>query len=301
MTAFLQNVIAGLETGSLYALAALGVVLIYRVSGVTNFAQGEMAMFSSFFAFTLWSKGLAQTGNPFLQTYAYPIAFLSAILFAILFGFVVERFFIRPASGGSMVGKMIVTLGLIMVVNGLAGALFGTDTHHMRRALTMDNFYVGDLLIRPNAFFTIFLTLIIMSILFYVIKHTMFGIAIRATAQNETTAKLMGIPTAKVSSSAWIIATVMGAIAGVLIAPSTNVSTNMMADVHLKSFIAAVLGGFTSFIGPVIGGLIIGVLNNVVGLYISLKWRNVIVYGILILVLIVKPQGIFGKIHRKKV
>ena len=129
----------------------------------------------------------------------------------------------------------------------------------------------------------------------------MFGVAIRATAENDTTARLMGVPTAKVSSAAWIIATVLGAIAGILIAPATNVHTNMMADIHLKSFIAAVLGGFTSFIGPVIGGLLIGVMDNLVGFYISAKWRTVIVYGFLILILIVKPAGIFGKVRRKKV
>lgn len=304
MTSFIQIIISGLETGSLYALAALGVVLIYRVSGVTNFAQGEMAMFSSFVAFTVWRRGLEQTAYPFIYNNAYIIAFVAAIVFAIFFGFVVERFFIRPASRGSMVGKMIVTLGLIMIVNGIAGAIFGTDSHFMRRAITpemIEHFYIGDVLIRPNAIFIILITLVIMSVLFYIIKNTMFGIAIRATAQNEEAARLMGIPTAKVSSAAWILATVLGAVAGVLIAPATNVSTNMMADVHLKSFIAAVLGGFNSFIGPVVGGLMIGVLNNLVGMYISLKWRTVIVYGFLILILIFKPEGIFGKVLRKKV
>lgn len=304
MTTFIQIVISGLETGSLYALAALGVVLIYRVSGVTNFAQGEMAMFSSFVAYTVWQRGLNQASIPFIQNNAYVIAFLLAIIFAIFFGFIVERIFIRPASRGSMVGKMIVTLGLIMIINGVAGWFFGTDAHFMRRAITTDmisNFEIGGVLIRPNSFFVMFVTLVIMSILFYIIKNTMFGIAIRATAQNETTARLMGVPTTKVSSAAWIIATVLGAVAGVLIAPATNVSTNMMADVHLKSFIAAVLGGFTSFIGPVVGGLMIGVLNNLVGMYISLKWRTVIVYAFLIIILIFKPEGMFGKIRRKKV
>ena len=298
MAAFLQNIIAGLETGSLYALAALGVVMIYRVSGVTNFAQGEMAMFSSFIAFTIWRSTSVEILGPEM---GYVVAFLGAIIFAVIFGFTVERLFIRPAKKATMVGKMIVTLGLIMMVNGTAGALFGTDTHHMRRAITADSFTIGDVLVRPNAIFVIALTLLIMGILFYMIKRTIFGVAIRATAQNETTARLMGVPTKKVSSSAWIIATVLGAIAGVLISPATNVHTNMMSEVHLKSFIAAVLGGFTSFIGPVVGGLMIGVLDNLVGYYISLKWRTVIVYGFLILILIVKPAGLFGKVIRKKV
>ncbi|WP_353892744.1 branched-chain amino acid ABC transporter permease [Proteinivorax hydrogeniformans] len=295
MTTFLQNVVAGMETGSLYALAALGVVLIFRVSAVTNFAQGEMAMFSSFVAWTIW-RNLAEAGFP----YPYPVAFIATILFAICFGYVVERFFIRPASKGSMVGKMIVTLGLIMMVNGGAAAIFGTDSHFMPRAI-QGNMNIGGVLLRPHAIFVMSLALILMTSLFIMIKKSMFGVAIRATAQNDTAARLMGVPTSKVSSYSWIIATVLGAIAGILIAPATNVHTGMMADVHLKSFIAAVLGGFTSFIGPVIGGLTIGIMDNLVGYYISTSWQTVIVYGFLILVLIFKPYGIFGKARRKKV
>ncbi|MGF7058572.1 branched-chain amino acid ABC transporter permease [Brassicibacter mesophilus] len=290
MEAFLQTFIAGLETGSLYALAALGLVLIFRTSDVINFAQGEMAMFSSFIALKIWQHNMP-----------YPVAFIGAIVFAVVFGFVVERIFIRPASKASIVSKMIITLGLIMIINGLASALFGIDSYYFRKAITWENINLAGVIVQPNAVFIIVITIIIMSILFYMIRKTMMGIAIRATAQNETTSKLMGIPVSRVYSTSWIIATILGAIAGVLIAPTTNVSTTMMADVHLKSFIAAVLGGFSSFIGPVVGGLIIGVLDNLVGMYISLTWKTVIVYGILILTLIIKPTGIFGQVHRKKV
>lgn len=290
MEVFFQNVIAGLETGSLYALAALGLVLIFRTSDVINFAQGEMAMFSSFIALRIWQNNMP-----------YPVAFIGAILFAIVFGFLVERIFIRPASKASLVSKMIITLGLIMIINGLAASIFGINAVYFRKALTMKNINIGGVIIQPNALFIITITIAIMAVLFYIIRNTIIGIAIRATAQNETTAKLMGIPVTKVYSMSWIIATVLGAIAGVLIAPTTNVSTNMMVDVHLKSFIAAVLGGFGSFIGPVVGGFIIGILDNLVGMYISLTWKTVIVYGLLILILIVKPTGLFGKVHRKKV
>jgi len=290
MEIFFQNIIAGLETGSLYALAALGLVLIFRTQDVINFAQGEMAMFSSFIALKIWQNNMP-----------YPVAFLGAVIFAVVLGFVVERFFIRPASKASLISKMIITLGLIMIINGFAGAIFGIDSYYFRKALMFDNFNVGGVIIQPNALFIITITIVIMAILFYLIRKTIFGIAIRATAQNETTAKLMGIPVSKIYSLSWIIAAVLGAIAGVLIAPTTNVSTTMMMDVHLKSFIAAVVGGFSSFIGAVVGGFIIGVLDNLVGMYISLKWKTVIVYGLLIIVLIVKPTGLFGKVHRKKV
>jgi branched-chain amino acid transport system permease protein len=290
MVEFFQNIIAGLETGALYALAALGLVLIYRTTHVINFAQGEMAMFSSFIALTIWQANLP-----------YPVAVIGAVVFAIVLGFLTERIVIRPAAKANVVSKMIITLGLIMIFNGLASAIFGIESHFFRKAIAGDNIRAGEVIIQPNAIFIILLTIIIMSILFYFIKNTTMGISIRATAQNETTAKLMGIPVSSVYSMSWIIAIVLGALAGILIAPTTNVSTTMMMDVHLKSFVAAVLGGFGSFVGPVIGGFIIGIFDNLVGYYISLKWKTVIVYGLLILILIVKPEGLFGKVHRKKV
>lgn len=290
MDIFFQNVMAGLETGSLYALAALGLVLIFRTSDVINFAQGEMAMFSSFVAFKLWERNMP-----------YPVAFVGAIIFAVLFGYLVERIFMRPAKKASLVSKMIITLGLVMIINGTASSLFGIDTYYFQKAIEVDNLMLGGVVIQPNSLFIITLTLLIMSVLFYVMQKTMAGISIRATAQNETTARLMGIPVSKVYSLSWILATVLGAVAGVLIAPTTDVSTTMMMEVHLKSFIAAVLGGFGSFVGPVVGGFIIGILDNLVGYYISLTWKTVIVFGLLVLTLIVKPTGIFGKIHRKKV
>ncbi|NBI07464.1 branched-chain amino acid ABC transporter permease [Senegalia massiliensis] len=291
MAIFFQNVIAGLETGSLYALAALGLVLIFRTSDVVNFAQGEMAMFSAFISFTLFDS----------FGFSYYLAVLGALVFALIFGFLVERIFIRPASNASLVSKMIITLGLIMIIGGLASAIFGIDSYYFRRAIDVDNIKVSGVVIQPNAIFIIALTMIITGILFYIINKTKLGIAIRATAQNEITARLMGIPVFKVYSFAWITATLLGALAGILIAPTTNVSTTMMGEVHLKSFIAAVLGGFGSFYGPVLGGLIIGVLDNLVGMYISLAWKTVIVYGLLIVILILKPTGLFGKTHRKKV
>ncbi|MFY9175491.1 MAG: branched-chain amino acid ABC transporter permease [Peptococcia bacterium] len=290
MDIFLQTLIAGLETGSLYALAALGLVLIFRTSDLINFAQGDMAMFSTFIAFTL-----------FQRTNSYPLAFFGALIFSVIFGFLVERVFIRPASKANLVSKMIITLGLIMIVGGLAGAVFGTDSEYLRKVVLANNLQFGNVVIQPNALFIIVLTIIIMAILFTIINKTKLGIAIRATAQNEETARLMGIPVKRVYAMSWILATMLGAITGLLVAPTTNVSINMMGEIHLKSFIAAVLGGFSSFTGPVLGGFILGELDNMVGLYLSLKWKTVIVYGLLIIILIFKPTGILGKVHRKKV
>jgi len=291
----IQNIVGGLETGSLYALAALGVVLIYRVSDVTNFAQGEMAMFSTFMTYTVWtySQGAG-------LSYPYLTAFVVGIMLAALFGYLIERVFIRPTSESSLLGKMIVTFGLILVVNGSAAAIFGTDSHYMQRAVS-GTVVVRGIVFTPHSFFVIGLALALMLGLFWMIKNTFLGLAIRATAQDDEVARMMGINTKRITSFTWIAATVLGGLAGLMIAPSTNVYTGMMSDVHLKSFIAAVLGGFTSFIGPVIGGLVIGIMDNLVGFYISTDWQTVIVYGFLILVLIFKPYGIFGESPQKKV
>jgi branched-chain amino acid transport system permease protein len=291
MAVFFQNLIAGLETGSLYALAALGLVLIFRTSDVINFAQGDMAMFSTFVAYRL----MTGVGVP------YFVAVILALIFALLLGYSVERFVLRPAKKANLVGKMIITLGLVMVLSGTATALFGIDTYYMRKAVLLDNIQIGGVTIQPNAIFIILFTLFVMAVFSYLVNRTKMGIAIRATAENETTAQLMGIKVNKVISNSWMIATLMGALAGILIAPVTNVSVTMMAEMHLKSFIAAVVGGFGSFVGPVVGGFLIGVMDNMVGYYISLNWKTTIVYALLIAMLIFKPTGLFGKVHRKKV
>ena len=220
MDIFLQTLIAGLETGSLYALAALGLVLIFRTSDLINFAQGDMAMFSTFIAFTL-----------FQRTNSYPLAFFGALIFSVIFGFLVERVFIRPASKANLVSKMIITLGLIMIVGGLAGAVFGTDSEYLRKVVLANNLQFGNVVIQPNALFIIVLTIIIMAILFTIINKTKLGIAIRATAQNEETARLMGIPVKRVYAMSWILATMLGAITGLLVAPTTNVS--ILSLIHI--------------------------------------------------------------------
>lgn len=290
MEIFIQNIISGLETGALYALAALGLVLIFRTSDVINFAQGELAMFSTFVAYRLLEK----TTNLF-------VAVVGALLFAFLLGYIVERLFLRPAMRASIISKLIITMGILMIIQGVAVIAFGTEDYYMRKAIEADNIIINNLVIQPNSLFIIALVIVIVLVFNHLLNKTKFGIAIRATAEDPVTARMMGIPVSKVYSFSWMVATALGAIAGILVAPKTQVSVVMMADIHLKSFIAAVVGGFTSFLGPVVGGFLLGVADNLVGYYISLDWKTVIVFAILILTLIVKPTGIFGKVTRKKV
>lgn len=290
MEIFLQNLIAGLETGALYALAAIGLVLIFRTSDVINFAQGEIAMFSTFVGYRI-----------FEQHVPYALAVVLALVFAVCFGYAIERIFLRPAVNASIISKIIITMGILMIIQGLAVNFFGTEDYYMRKAIEAENWRIGDIVIQPNAIFIIVLIIGIVLGFRYLVQKTKFGIAIRATAEDATTARMMGIPVNKVYARSWMIATALGALAGILVAPKTQVSIAMMADIHLKSFIAAVVGGFASFLGPVAGGFIIGIADNLVGYYVSLDWKTVIVYAILIVMLIIKPEGLFGKPLRKKV
>lgn len=286
-----QVIVSGLITGSLYALAALGLVLIFKTSDIVNFAQGEMAMFNTFIAYTLMTK----LGMP------YFLAFILTIVFAAIMGYLVQRIVIRPLFGSPLISSMIATLGLIMILNGLAGNLFGFETKNFPKMIKVDNIKLGSVSIDPNSLLIIVITLIIMFILFYYFKYAMKGLAIRAVAQDPEAAKLMGISVNRVIMATWMMSSVLSAVSGMLIAPTTFLDINMMADVHLKSFSSAVLGGFNTFNGPVAGGFILGVMENLFGRYASLEWKTVFVFALIIIMLVVKPNGIFGKEYRKKV
>lgn len=290
MELLLQNIIGGLQSASMYGLAALGLVLIFRTTGVINFAQGELGMFHAFIAAYLYASGV-----PFV------LAILITIIVAAVIGFFIDWAVMQRAVKVDAVGKMIITMGFVMIADGVAPMLFGNNPLYLPKLLTGDPIRFGEVSVLPNSIFIISITLIIMMVLFYVLRKTKWGLAIRVTAENESIARLMGVPTKKVSSVVWIIGIVLAALAAIMVAYLTTVNVSMMADIHLKSFISSVLGGFSTFFGPVVGSFIIGITNNIVGFYISSKWATAIVYMFILFILIVKPTGIFGKKHTKKV
>lgn len=287
----LQVIISGLITGSLYSLAALGLVIIFKTSDIVNFSQGEMAMFNTFIAFTL----LTSFGVP------YFLAMLLTMVFAAVMGLVIHRVVIKPLQGAPLVSSMIATLGLIMILNGVAGNIFGFETKQFPKMFNGKNFEFLGVSIDPNSLLTIVVTLVIMVALFYFFKYTMTGLALRAASQNVEAAKLMGISVNKIVTLTWVLSAILSSIAGMLIAPTTFLDINMMADIHLKSFSAAVLGGFNTFFGPVAGGFILGITENLFGKYISLAWKTVFAFGLIIVMLVIRPNGLFGKAYRKKV
>ncbi|MBY6275647.1 branched-chain amino acid ABC transporter permease [Symbiobacterium thermophilum] len=287
---FAQQIISGLATGSLYALAALGLVLIFKTTDVVNFAQGEMAMFGTFIMFTL----LKTAGLPYWG------AFVLALAFAFLMGAVIERVALRPLAQAPLISVLIATLGLMQIINGVAGWIWGYQARPFPTAVSGSPIRLGDLVITLPDLVNLAVSLVVMTGFFLLFKFTELGIAMRAVAENRVAARLMGIPTDRILSLTWGLGGVLAATAGILIAPVTNLDINMMADMQIKAFTAAVLGGFTSLPGAVVGGLTLGVLENLVGQFVP-QLKTPFAFGLIVLVLMLRPSGLMGTVQRKKV
>ncbi|MFC4767839.1 branched-chain amino acid ABC transporter permease [Effusibacillus consociatus] len=286
-----QQIVSGLAAGSLYALAALGLVLIYKTSDLVNFAQGEMAMISTFFGFTVMHS----------LGFGYWISFLAALVFAALFGMLVENIFMRPVQKAPVLSQIILTLGLYMAFRGIAGMIWGYEPTSYPVAVEGEPIEVGSIVVTPNQIFIFALTLVLMFLFFCLFRFTLTGLAMRAAAQNLRTAELMGIRVGAIFSLTWAISAVLGGIAGILIAPTTFLDPNMMGEVAIKAFAAAVLGGFASLPGAVIGGLSIGLFENLVAGYVSAELKTAFVFFLIIFILYVKPTGLLGIKQVKKV
>ena len=285
-----QQIVSGLATGSLYALAALGLVLIFKTSDVVNFAQGEMAMFGTFIAFTL----LTQAHLPYWGAAAL------ALLFAGLFGAVIERVVLRPLNKAPLISVLIATLGLFQVINGVAGWIWGYEVSAFPAALDGSPIHAAGLVFTLPDLMNMAAGVVVMLGFFLLFKYAKVGVAMRAVAENRIAARLMGVPTDRILSLTWGLGGILAAAAGILIAPVTNLDINMMSDMQIKAFTAAVLGGFTSLPGAVVGGLALGVLENLVS-QVNSQLKTPFAFGLIVLVLIIRPAGLLGTVQRKKV
>jgi len=291
LSTFIQIILRSLETGSIYALAALGIIIIYRTSYTTNFAQGVVAMFNTFVVTFLFNK----FGIPLW------LAVIGGILSAIMTGFLIDLLIIRHTKNVSPVAKQIITLGLIMIVLGLAPLFFGVDPLRLRRLIESGDLAVFGASISYNWLFNIALGLAIMMLMFFILQRTKWGLAIRTTASNEYVARLMGVPTKNVTMAAWGVAGVLGVIAGVMTAPMTSVTLNLMDEVQITALVACVLGGFQTFHGPVIGAYIMGIVRNLLLFYVSSVWGGQILYILILVFIVFRPYGLIGKKIVKKV
>ncbi|MGF0040058.1 branched-chain amino acid ABC transporter permease [Peptoniphilaceae bacterium SGI.131] len=290
---FIGVILRSLEYGSIYALAALSIILVYRTSFTTNFAQGVLGMFNTYLVATLVvGKGLSIYA-------AIPFGILSAVIIGVLIDVVV----IRRAKNMGPVGKQIITLGLINIILGFTPFVFGVYDLQMPKIIPAGSLSFLGASITLNSLFNIVFGLVIMGLLFYLLSKTKFGLAIRTTASNETTARMMGVPTKTITMVSWAIAGVLSMFAGVMASPFSAVSTTFMNDIQISAFMAAVFGGMSTFHGPVIGAYIISIATNVLQVYLpsGTIWGKPIIYILLIIFLYFKPYGIFGKKVVKKV
>src|SRR4030042_226087 len=289
---FGQLIVSGLAVGACYALLALAMVIIYKSSEVLNFAQGEMAMVSTFVAFTI------------LDAYHVPFewAVLLTFLFAILLGIFFEIVFLRQAKDPTVIGLIIITLGFEMVLMGFAGWKWGPDQRSFPFPVSnIEAYNFHGLIISKINFWTILVTLVLMFVLFLFFRYTKLGIAMRATQQNQLAARVMGIRTKWILSFTWAISSLVGAVAGMLIAALGVLDPPMMMDPLLKGFASGVLGGMTSLPGTAVGGAMLGIIENLLGGYVFLSFKSVVAFIIIILMLCIKPSGLLARHYVKKV
>ncbi len=291
MTDFLQMILSGIAVGSSYALMGLGMVLIYKASEVPNFMQGEMALLPVFVAFML------------LSTYGVPyyIAFPATLVFALVLGCMLEFVILRRAKEPNILGLIIITIGMEMMLLGFVSWKFGADQRAMPFPISSyDSIIIGDIFISTLDMLTLVVALVIMVALFLFFRFSKMGVAMKATQQNETAAALMGIKTKRIRMVTWGISSMVGSVAGLLIAP-VLVEPYMMWDPMLKGFAGAVVGGMTSLPGAVFGAYIIGIVEHLFGGYVSIEFKSVVAFAIIVLVLCIKPSGLFARHYVKKV
>lgn len=291
---FLNRLILGLSTGSFYSLTAIGIVLIFKVTGLMNFAYGNMAMILAYLTYTFVVIGLSS-----------PIALVLVIPISFLFGYAVERFTLRPLKKLSHGSMLIVTFGLLMILEGLATQVWGTQYKSIPELISGRPFVLrGDfgIVVFRRQDLLLFAVLIAVSLtILLLFRFTKVGVAMRAVSENERASQLMGINPDRVISWSWMIGTAVGTVVAVLGAPRTYVSPTMMIYYQLQGFTAAVLGGFDSLLGAVFGGLILGVVENLIGGYISNELKTTLSLGIIIVILLIRPQGLFGSEETRRV
>lgn len=284
MNAFLHQLLAGLATGGIYASVALALVMIYQATHHINFAQGEMAMFSTFIA---WS--LMQAGLPYWAAFAATVA-LSFVLAA-----VVEFAVIRPMHDKPVLSVVVVFIGLLVIFHSLAGWLFGYTIKQFPSPFPSDAWF-GSAMMSAHEVGAIGVTLAVVALLFGFFRFTPLGLAMRAAAQNAASSRLVGINVGRMLMLGWGLAGAIGAVAGMMVAPVVFLDPNMMTGVLLYAFAGALIGGIDNPVGAVLGGFIVGVLENLIGTYVvGTELKLSVALALIVGVLIVKPSGLLGR------
>jgi branched-chain amino acid transport system permease protein len=291
MTILPQIVVSGLAQGSLYALAALGIVVIFNASGVVNFAQGAMAVVA---AYVTWAL-LTAAHVPYVP------AVLLAIAAAFALGVAVEGFVLRRVVEAPPLTQIVVTLGLLMRLTGLTGLVFGHDPRSLPELLALPSLTLGPVIVLPSDALNLVVLVLLVAALVALLRATKIGLAMRALTQDLFAARLVGIPLTRVLSLAWGIGIALAGVAGILAVPSATLTPAMMDTLVIYGFVAAVVGGFGSLSGAVAGGLLLGVVDNLIKTYLAPELSLSVVFALLLVVLYVRPNGIFGREAVRKV
>jgi branched-chain amino acid transport system permease protein len=286
-----QLVASGLALGSIYALLALSLVLINKATDVVNFAQGEMAMFGTFICFAF----LGRTGLPLA------VVLILAVPIGALLGIATERIAMRPLQAAPQVNALIATIGLWLLFHHAAGWIWGYDPVRFPSLFSPEPVDLLGARVAQNSLGIIGVSLAVVVLLYLFFEHTRMGVAMRAASMNRRAAQLMGVNIDRVALVAWGLATAISVVSGLLVAPLTFLDFEMMFAVLLKAFAGAILGGFNSLPGAVVGCLVIGVVENLFAAYVSTAFKDTFAFAIIIVVLMFRPQGLFTRRIAKKV
>ena len=293
MDIFIQQVVSGLATGGIYAALALALVMIYQATDVVNFAQGELAMFATYICWSLINAGLP-----------YWVAFISTLGIAFVGGVVIERVLIRPVENAPILSIVMVTLGLLVICNSVAGWIWTYVQKPFPSPFPSNPFKIDNIVFGAHDVGQIQVTLLVLLCIYLFFRFTPLGLAMRAAAHNPVSSRLVGIRVGWMLALGWGLAAVFGAVAGMMVAPVLTLEPNLMGGVQIYAFAAATLGGFTSPGGAVLGGFIVGVVENLVGTYVSFigtELKFTVALAMIIVVLLVKPTGLFGTSVVKRV
>jgi branched-chain amino acid transport system permease protein len=293
MERFLQYVLAGLSAGSLYALVALGLVLIYRSTRVLNFAHADMATVGTFIAFSIISGGL-----PFWMAFAAAVVAGAVIAMVFYFGALVPA----QRKGANHLGQVILTLGLALVLQGLTVYRWGAEPDRFPFPLSDTKVWkAGPIFVSELSLGTLAAAAAASLVLYLITQKTRLGLAMRATSENLQAAQTLGIPTRGVLAFAWGVAAAHAVVAGVFLAPVLLLDPFFMLDAMFKGLAAAVLGGLNSLPGAVLGGLILGVAESLGGAYVSLEFKTSLAFILIVVVLLARPEGLLGKEFQERV
>ena len=288
----LQIVASGLSSGSIYALVALALVITYKTTGVPNFAQGEMAMFSAFVAYVLIVD----------YNVGFVVAFGAALVFAFVLGIGFEGVFLRRTKNPTHLNLIIMTLGFQLALFGLAGWRWGADQRRFPFPVSANEVvHFGNVTVSTLSLATISIALVLMAAVFAFFRFTKLGVAMQATQQDAMAARINGVPARAVVALTFGISSVIGAVAALLTAPLITLDPTLMWDPLLKGFAAAVLGGMKTPIGAVLGGYLLGIVEHLFGAYVSVEFKSAVAFLIIVIVLWFRPVGLFGRKPPRKV